>query len=521
MGLRAVMAVFGGFAAAGRACLCAAAAALLAHGTAAAVDARPDTPLLANAIAVLRVGDGLWLDRQVAQFATAAGEDPQAARDRLGSQLYLCNDIAAVDLQRPALRAWRSGADPLVAIIPVADRRAFIERFGITPPGEPPLVRTGDHEGTVVFTRTLLDHTEEYHLLIDEQTAYFAHSVEDCRALAAKPLRLSGDDVALSYTAWGPFTDQIALGIPIELPSPLAIAPPALKAIAELTRTHVLAAITPQVAEWRWQVHERPAAALITGTLEAVPDSNFAKWLGTQAKQPFAQGEALPATCLARVDCAPLWQGQCDAFGAGLIADAKAAAGAGWTPSLEEVWHGLWTAGDGLGPLAAGVALPAAGSPQWVAAMDSPQPDVTADQLGALLMGWQQQSPPANAPAHQAVISVAGACAAVASSPHAVVLAFGATEKAQPLALACTTAPAQADQAIPDAAGATTGWLACLRIDGTRVLRVVEAEHLDSDAVLPDVALFAWALATPDCLTVNAQVPLGEIDALLSKVSWK
>ncbi len=85
-------------------------------------------------------------------------------------------------------------------------------------------------------------------------------------------------------------------------------------AIADLLAGKVRAAIEPQVAEWSWQVHERPAAALLSASLEAVPDSSFEKWLRTQARQQLAAGSALPESCLVRLDCAPVWQGQCDAF---------------------------------------------------------------------------------------------------------------------------------------------------------------------------------------------------------------
>ncbi len=151
--------------------------------------------------------------------------------------------------------------------------------------------------------------------------------------------------------------------------------------------------------------------------------------------------------------------------------------------------------------------------------MDAPQAEVTTDQLAALLLGWQGQSPAAATPAHQAVLSAGGASAAVIASPRSVIIAFGAGDKALALAQAAVASAASAHPSADP--GPSAGALATVSVDATRMLRVVETEHLDSDAALPAVAISAVVQATPQSLTLGINLPLGELSTLLSKVSWK
>jgi hypothetical protein len=108
---------------------------------------------LDQAEVVLQVRDGRWVDREATRFAAAYNGDLSAVRSELAQALYRSVSFDGIDLTRPALIAWRTGKAPLLAVIPISDRATFLRSFGAVDIGEAPLVRTGERDGTVIYTQ--------------------------------------------------------------------------------------------------------------------------------------------------------------------------------------------------------------------------------------------------------------------------------------------------------------------------------------------------------------------------------
>ena len=477
----------------------------------AGVEAHPDIPVIKDAKAVLRVNDAVWIDREVTQLATAYGEDPGPSRDRLARVLFFTGSMAAIDLQRPSLVAWRDGTNGLLAVIPILNRQAFLDTFGELPSGTRPLIRVGEQEGTVLYSRNLPDQREDYRLLISNDTGYLAHTLEECRALASVPLRLSGDDLAISYSSWGPYSSALETGVPISWPEPLALLPPSLDSIASLVRKHVLPDLFAALASWHWQVHEHGTAAELGITCDITPDSGLSQWLRMQTPQALALPESLPAECLLRLTAAPTWQGQCEAEGESLRDAAKQEAGANWSAPVEEAWRSLWTSADHVTTLGLGLALPAAGQPCWLLSAEHPQADFLTAQVATLVAGWQGRKPAAQ-DSLACVVAGAGAQGAVAATQRQLLIACGPDGKAAPLATSAQH---------PGAALGGPSGLAYARMDFTRMVRAAYASGLDADSVLPEVALEALATGDKEQIKVVMSLPVSDICTVLNKVSWK
>ena len=115
-----------------------------------------------------------------------------------GRALYLSNGYDGIDLTRPSLIGWRPGPAGLVAVIPIKDRKRFLDGFGVAPGGDAPLVRVGDSEGTVKLTQIHGGQHDEYRLLVTNDTAYLARTPEECRQLSLHPLTLAVVDAVRS-----------------------------------------------------------------------------------------------------------------------------------------------------------------------------------------------------------------------------------------------------------------------------------------------------------------------------------
>jgi hypothetical protein len=155
-------------------------------------------------VASLRVDDGRWLVRTLGRIAAASGADERLVRAEAARRCYLSRSLDGIDLARPALIERRTGRLPLQAVIPVGNRAAFLDAFGALPDGEPPLVRVGDRDGTVVYTQTHPDGLREYRLLVTDGLACFAPTAAICRTLAAdQSLRQNIAGPAVTWTVAG------------------------------------------------------------------------------------------------------------------------------------------------------------------------------------------------------------------------------------------------------------------------------------------------------------------------------
>ncbi len=327
----------------------------LARGAEPAAPADP----LAAALAVLRVNDPRWLDRESTQFATTLGSDPAPLRAWLARLLFRADAFDGIDLTRPALMAWREGRAPLLAVIPLANRRGFLEHFGTTIGDEAPMVRVGERDGTVVYSQNDDQGLSEYRLLISDNTAFLARTVAECRQLAAHALVPSASDAPLSFTASGAFLRSlqpggIALdGVAGWLPADLLAYPIDLGQKGMATR--LWSELATQLETITWEVRSDSDDLIRTsGRVQALADSPLAAWIANQRNQPnrLVPTVRSPLTWLT-VASAIVWQGQAERVGQIAGEVAQAASGARWTPVVDEAWKGIWAIADRSGPWAA------------------------------------------------------------------------------------------------------------------------------------------------------------------------
>jgi hypothetical protein len=137
-----------------------------------AAEIRKDTNPLTETLAILKVNDPRLLDRETTQFAAGLGIDPAPMRAGLARLLFRSRTLDGIDLSRPALMAWRKEQPALLAIIPLSNRRNFLESFGASVGDDSPLIRVNERDGTVVYTQNGNDGLIEYRLLVSDRAAY-------------------------------------------------------------------------------------------------------------------------------------------------------------------------------------------------------------------------------------------------------------------------------------------------------------------------------------------------------------
>ena len=299
-------------------------------------------PAAVDAIeAEIRIADAPWLDRELTRFAAALGRDSKPLRRQLAQTLYHTKSLDAIDTTRPALFIWRRGASPLQAIIPITPdgRRQFIEEFGVMGAGKPPLVRVGDRDGTVIYTQNHPDGLREFRLLITDSVAYLARNVDECRKLAARSsalLPVVGSGAPVSLTCSGDWLRRSGLtewDWPPRLPVHGWL--PAL-ALLESAQAAALAQVEQLTCEIRAAGDGR---ARISARITAQPQSEFAAWIASQQNlsnrilSQFTQ----PDTAI-RIGLHLAWQDKLELFGTSQNEALQSAAGAAWTPTVQNAW---------------------------------------------------------------------------------------------------------------------------------------------------------------------------------------
>ncbi|MBA3709086.1 MAG: hypothetical protein H0W83_09740 [Planctomycetes bacterium] len=487
----------------------------------AAAESRLDQPVLKEAAAMLRVNDGLWIERQASMLIASAGQDAKSVRETIARALYCSASLEGIDLGRPAVVAWRPGRSALTAVIPVANRRVFVDNFGAMPAGEPPLVRVGDRDGTVVLTQNRNGGRDEYRLLVSDNTAYLARTADECRLLAAKPLPQPVDDAVLSFTAWGPFTDRLPYGIPLDLPLVQRWLPAEGTAAAVILQQAGSSLVT-QLASWSWQIRHAPNGAQITASLQLLPDSQCAEWLRSQSNQAnrLASVVRTPAT-VAQVSGMFSWQGQCEAFGQSLVPQMKAIAGEHWTLATDAAWHSAWSLFDRTGSFAFARDHAPDGSEGSVAAVEQMQAQILCANIAAIVPVLFDRTV---AEAKVGALSGATFASADGKGPVQAVIAterhlIAASGARPPEALAAAgTLAGRTATSVPPAGA--VGLMSCW-IDLTRWVREEAKERLDPDLPLPQVAIDVVMKAGRDEIVVESVLPLSDIAQLLNKSSGK
>jgi len=191
-------------------CLCA------LVGSLSAAEALPSAADLAPELrdelrVVVRVNDPAWLAQHTGALAQAIGPFGALVMQAVNEFFYFHSSGAGIDLTRPAVVAWREGDAPLVMMIPVGDRRAFLADFAkVSLIDDRMMLRVDEQQGAFVYSHaSLTGGMARYRLLLRNGYACLARSVEECEQLAAAlpaagasavHIELDGDQIAEVFT---------------------------------------------------------------------------------------------------------------------------------------------------------------------------------------------------------------------------------------------------------------------------------------------------------------------------------
>jgi hypothetical protein len=327
---------------------------------------------LDQAEVILRVRDGRWVDREATRFAAAYGGDLAHVRGDLARVLYHARSFDGIDLSRPAVIAWRTGKMPLLAVIPVSNRTEFLKAFGAVDVDEPPLVRTGERDGTVIYRQNQPGGEWEYRLLVAGNVAYLARTSEECQQLAAA-LHVPAHDPSSSpieVTMRGSAINAPHLpgtGFLADLPK-LPINAAELGLVSALS-TNAWNAIAGQLTSI--SVHAQSNAQgdlLLSARFTARPDSTLAAWIANQrpGTERLAGQLRRPSTAVLATGRLT-FQGQLERWSFDQAETMRAAAAGHWTDAADGAFRGLCTLIERTGAFAVSVERSGTGVMQdWV-----------------------------------------------------------------------------------------------------------------------------------------------------------
>lgn len=501
--------------------------------TAAQVQVANGPQILASAHAVLRINDPFWLERELSGFANTAGAKDNQLRSVVAQFLYGARSLIGIDLNRPAIIAWREGPSPMVAIIPIAAglRQQFMKDFGAVGLG-PPMVQMGQRDGTTIFSQVGDKGVSEYRVLVMNETAYLARTPAECVALAAMPLAVINNRLPkLEFEASGTFL----AGGPgaFQLPTPdvegaaaqagvaaLSYALGAMPALIEQVQS-VSCSLAPGQVEDSWLISAHTVARIGTP---------LAQWMANQRNQASRLLPALTSdSTVATLHGGISWQGELERLGVDLAAEMGPHLGAQrWNQGVEEAWNQQWAILDEQGAFAAAFDLvPAAGGHP-----SSRSSRFICEQArGAELAALEQTIASALAPDGQAVVTTEVAvgertglqralpgdgrsAVRVATESHVIEVQSDPPRADQPdlPALAADTL-LRLQQAGPPVG---TPGLFVLRLELTRLVRGLLPDDDIPDPVLEDVAFeFSCKTAAQSSLGFEMELPLGRIAILL------
>ncbi|MEK7413635.1 MAG: hypothetical protein AAB263_10020 [Planctomycetota bacterium] len=321
---------------------------VLITSTAAMSSAAEQPNPLDQADTVLRIRDGAWVEREASKYAAAYGTDLVLMRGELARALYRSTSLAGIDLKRPAVIAWRKGKAPLLAAIPINNRADFLNSFGAVDGDDPPLVRTGERDGTVIYTQNQSDGLWEYRLLVVGNVAYMARTQDECRRMAAANITQQDEQLtnAVEMTFRGPAIAKPRLpgapwlaclpSLPIEL-SELSLVPGLARGI--------LGNIAEQMSSLSIVGRSSASGDLqLAVRIAAKPDTTLATWIAQQhpTTERIANQLRSPATAIL-VNGRFSFQGQVERWAFDQVDGLKATAKDHWTQQADASYRSLCT----------------------------------------------------------------------------------------------------------------------------------------------------------------------------------
>ncbi len=266
--------------------------------------------------AMMWINDPAWLFGQLDALVGVAGHPAQRLRGLLRESLLLSASLDGIDLERPAFLAWRRGPAPLVAVIPVKDRRAFLRDFGRVLLIDRQMIRINELSGTIVYSQNTMDGLWEYRLLLRNDYAYLARSADECRALAE--MGLASGDETLPIALWTDgdyllrvFQDQVNQACRVVAGGWIQDCVVFSRMVADLReRSEHIAGIDLRI------VREGEDRVMPRLTLRPRPDSPLALWVARQrSRSSRLLGAVARDGDLVQVHGALQWQGEIEDFG--------------------------------------------------------------------------------------------------------------------------------------------------------------------------------------------------------------
>ena len=339
-------------------------------------------PELNGAEAWLRVEDARWVEREAARFSAALGRDSRPINTMLSSLLYRSANLDGIDLSRPAVLWWRGGQASMAALIPISNRQAFLDAFGVMRDGDGPLVLVGDRDGTVIYSQAFDGGTREYRVLVADEVAVVARNLDECRKLALRAgaiLTTSERSVAsVSFALNGPAVARLnpsALGWPGRLPIGSWLDPwPTLRIAATW--------LIPQIESLEVDLRPVPGDTVkLLLRLKAKPDSDLAAWLAVQNNAGSRLLTQTLADNAALTMCAHLaWRGHLEA----LAKDLAPALGNALTPAASSPWIEALQLMERAGDVVWSLQVPSPGTRVSTLVIEQPRADEQARVLDAL-----------------------------------------------------------------------------------------------------------------------------------------
>ena len=271
--------------------------------------------------AFIQLNQPRWVVESVATMATALGLTDGHTQAYVAEFLFGSVDLSGIDLSRPAVLAWRTGDAPLVGMIPVADRSAFLRTFGLVQHIDRLLMRVGERDGTVVYSQNTDAGLFEYRMMFRDGYAYLARNSNECRLLADFKRSTSAFDGApLIMRASGESIADMAMRHQI-----FSSMPAGFNIIQELPWLQTLQADVPafmkQADNLTLTIESKSEGRVkIQTQISAVTDTDLAAW---SARQVNTGSRYLPVLArsddIARFHANIRWKGEMEAIGRNVI----------------------------------------------------------------------------------------------------------------------------------------------------------------------------------------------------------
>lgn len=238
----------------------------------------------------IQVNDPRWLVDRTTDLVAGMQFDITEANTWVAENLFGSANLQGLDLSQPALFAWRRGGrGSLLAVIPLAGREVFLRHFGLVRNESRFLVKVGERDGTYVFSQVSSEGPLEYRMLVRDNYAYLARTVEECQSMADRPLPVAlmrEQEPLIMATSGTSLAGTLSITDP-ELTLAMSLLPEALR-----TLQGRLIGLLEQIAQIRVAfTQDKEEVLQADATISFQADSDLAVW---SARQTNSASRLLP-----------------------------------------------------------------------------------------------------------------------------------------------------------------------------------------------------------------------------------